>query len=47
MPGDGNADDESSDVLSDVERGIAQRLIDEINEFNLKATGIPEFHESS
>ncbi|MBV9196872.1 MAG: hypothetical protein JO168_22270 [Solirubrobacterales bacterium] len=31
--------------MSDVERGIAQRLIDEINEFNLKATGIAEFHE--
>jgi GNAT superfamily N-acetyltransferase len=39
------ADDASSDVLSDDERAIAQRLIDEIGEFNLKATGIAEFHE--
>jgi len=37
--------DQSRDVLSDRERATAQRLIDEINEFNLKATGIAEFHE--
>ena len=37
--------DHSSHVLSDDERAIAQRLIDEIGEFNLKATGIAEFHE--
>jgi len=37
--------DQNSEVLSDDERAIAQRLIDEINEFNLKATGIAEFHE--
>jgi GNAT superfamily N-acetyltransferase len=37
--------DQSSDVLSDVERAIAQRLIAEIGEFNLEATGIAEFHE--
>lgn len=39
------ASDPDSDVLSDDERAIAQRLIDEINQFNLKATGITEFHE--
>ena len=39
------ANDQSSDVLSDAERAMAQRLIDEINEFNLDATRIPEFHE--
>ena len=38
-------DDRSSDVLNDDERAIAQRLTDEIGEFNLKATGIAEFHE--
>jgi GNAT superfamily N-acetyltransferase len=37
--------DQSSNVLSDDERAIAQRLIDEIGELNLKATGIAEFHE--
>jgi hypothetical protein len=31
------ANDQSGDVLSDAERAIAQRLIDEINEFNLRA----------
>jgi GNAT superfamily N-acetyltransferase len=39
------AKDQSNDVLSDAERAIAQRLIDEINEFNLDATGIAEVHE--
>jgi putative acetyltransferase len=39
------ADDQSGDVLSDDQRAIAQRLIDEINEFNLKATGIAKLHE--
>lgn len=39
------ANDRDSNVLSDAERVIAQRLIDEINEFNLEATGIAEFHE--
>ncbi len=39
------ANDQSGDVFSDDERATAQRLIDEINEFNLKATGIAEFHE--
>jgi hypothetical protein len=38
-------DDRISDVLSDRERAIAQRFTDEIGEFNLKATGIAEFHE--
>jgi len=37
--------DRSSDVLSDDERAIARRLVDEIGEFNLEATGIAEFHE--
>ena len=37
--------EQSGDVLSDDERAIAHRLINEINEFNLKATGIAEFHE--
>jgi len=40
------ANDQSANVFSDDERAIAQRLIDEINEFNLKATGIAEFHET-
>src|SRR5947209_6861545 len=39
------SNDQSGDVLGDDERAIAQRLIDEINEFNLKATGIAQFHE--
>jgi GNAT superfamily N-acetyltransferase len=36
---------DQSGGLSDGERAIAQRLINEINEFNLTATGIAEFHE--
>jgi GNAT superfamily N-acetyltransferase len=36
---------DGSDVLSDAERRIAQRLIDDINEFNLKSTGTAEFRE--
>ena len=39
------AHDHNRDVFSDDERAVAKRLIDEINEFNLKATGIAEFHE--
>ncbi|MGP0033778.1 MAG: GNAT family N-acetyltransferase [Solirubrobacteraceae bacterium] len=39
------ANDQSSDVLGEAERAIAQRLIAEIGEFNLEATGIAEFHE--
>jgi GNAT superfamily N-acetyltransferase len=39
------ANDQGSDVLSDDARAIAHRLIDEINQFNLNATGIHEFHE--
>jgi hypothetical protein len=39
------ANDQRSDVLSDAERAVAQRLIDEVNEFNFKATGIAEVHE--
>ncbi len=32
-------------VLNDTERVVAQRLMDEINQFNFDATGIGEFHE--
>ena len=39
------AHDHNRDVFSDDERAVAKRLIDEINEFNLNATGIAEFHE--
>ena len=38
-------EDLSSDVLSEAERATARRLIDEINEFNLEATGIRDFRE--
>ncbi len=38
-------EDRSSDVLSEAERATAQRLIDEINAFNLEATGIRDFRE--
>ena len=31
--------------LSDAERAVAQRLIDEIDRFNLAATGIPDVRE--
>jgi GNAT superfamily N-acetyltransferase len=37
--------DRSSDVLSEAERAIARRLIDEINEFNVEATGVRDFRE--
>ena len=37
--------DQIRNVLSDEQRATAQRLIDEIDEFNLRATGIAEFHE--
>ena len=39
------ADDQRSGALSENERVVAQRLIDEIDAFNLKATGIAEFNE--
>jgi GNAT superfamily N-acetyltransferase len=39
------ANDQSHDALSDDERAVAQRLTDEINEYNLKASGITEVHE--
>ena len=32
-------------LLDETERAIAQRLMDEINRFNLDATGIRGFHE--
>ncbi len=38
-------DDRSSDVLSEAERATVLRLIDEINEFNVEATGIRDFRE--
>ena len=38
-------DDRSSDVLSEAERATVRRLIDEINEFNVEATGIGDFRE--
>jgi hypothetical protein len=37
-------DDPSSDPPSEVDRGIAWRLIDEINQFNLDTTGIGDVH---
>ena len=38
-------DERGSDVLSEAERATAQRLIDEINEFNVETTGIRDFRE--
>lgn len=35
----------SIDVLSDAERAVAQRLLDEIGRSNLETTGIAEFHQ--
>jgi GNAT superfamily N-acetyltransferase len=39
------ANDRTRDVLSDTERSVAQRLLDEIGKFNVQATGIADFHE--
>ena len=39
------ANGQTGDVLSDAERVVAQRLLDEIAEFNVDTTGIAEFHE--
>ncbi|MBV8997932.1 MAG: GNAT family N-acetyltransferase, partial [Solirubrobacterales bacterium] len=39
------ADRRASNVLSDAERAVAQRLLDEIGRSNLETTGIAEFHE--
>ena len=39
------ANNQRSDVLSEDERAVAQRLVDEIGKFNRDATGIGEFHE--
>lgn len=38
-------DEPPSDPLSEADRAIARRLIDEINQFNLATTGIAEVHE--
>jgi GNAT superfamily N-acetyltransferase len=38
-------DHRASDVLSDAERSVARRLLDEIGRFNLEATAISEFAE--
>jgi ribosomal protein S18 acetylase RimI-like enzyme len=38
-------DDRASTALSEAERAVARRLIDEINRFNLDTTAIPDFHE--
>ena len=35
----------ASDVLSDAERAVAQRLLDEIGRSNIETTGIAEFRE--
>jgi hypothetical protein len=37
--------DRSSDVLSEAERATVRRLIDEISQFNVEATGIRDFRE--
>jgi GNAT superfamily N-acetyltransferase len=42
---DADDDDRGSDVLSEAERATARRLIDEINAFNVEATGIRDFRE--
>ncbi|MBV8946644.1 MAG: GNAT family N-acetyltransferase [Solirubrobacterales bacterium] len=39
------ADRRAGDVLSDEERAVARRLLDEIGRSNLETTGIAEFHE--
>jgi GNAT superfamily N-acetyltransferase len=38
-------DEPPSDPLSEADRAIARRLIDEINQFNLARTGVAEVHE--
>jgi hypothetical protein len=38
-------DDRSSDVSSEADRATVRRLIDEINEFNVEASGIRDFRE--
>ena len=43
--GEAVEDHETSDRLSDAQRAVAQRLIDEIDKFNLDRTGIAAFHE--
>jgi GNAT superfamily N-acetyltransferase len=39
------ADRQATDALSETERAIAHRLLDEIGRSNLETTGIAEFHE--
>ena len=38
-------DPRGNDVLSDAERAVARRLLDEIGRSNLETTGLSEFHE--
>jgi GNAT superfamily N-acetyltransferase len=38
-------DDPTNSVLSDAERAVARRLLDEIGQFNLEKTGITQVHE--
>jgi GNAT superfamily N-acetyltransferase len=39
------ADDHTRDALTDAERAVARRLLDEIGRFNVDITGIDEFSE--
>ena len=39
------ANNQTSDGLSEAERAFAQRLIDEVDKFNVERTGITDFHK--
>jgi hypothetical protein len=41
----GMTDDQTGGALTEAERAVAHRLLDEIGKFNLQASGIAEFHE--